>query len=456
MWRSVLLVSALLGGAVAASAQAPPGPLPASLGRAAPLPSAAATVPAAPTPGGATTAAAPPAAPEALQSFDSNRAEVQWTGGRWQVVAGGVVLKDFGARQEEARTALRLMRQLRLTQHGTVGAPRPVMEYWLADGRAPQGLVRDLHPLPLDPNSLRVEQVQGQWAVRDNTRVLFTFGARADEARQALAVIQRHGFTQVGVLGPGVPDMLVFLGGPARLPASAQMASPAFSRVVPPAHEPGPAVRQAGFSAAETNGGIITAGLSQPAAPAGAAGDAGPPQPFAPAPLPSGRQLTPASPPASDPPLQADRTPLDWQQVEVRQDGNDWKLVAGNATLANFGPHDTDARLALNAIRYYHFTEHGTIGSPRPLFSYFLTNGQAPRGYMLGVEHVTFHPDSLAVRQAADAWTIYDGNRALLNFGDRPDEARQALAVIRHYQFDTLCRVGHADTGVLTFFVRAR
>jgi hypothetical protein len=148
--------------------------------------------------------------------------------------------------------------------------------------------------------------------------------------------------------------------------------------------------------------------------------------------------------------------PLDWQHVEVKQDGADWKLVAGNDTLANFGTHDTDARLALRAVRFYRFTEHGVLGSPRPLFSYFLSNGQAPRGYLMGAEHVPFHPDALTVRQAGGAWLIYDGGRVLLNFGDQEQEARQAVGIIRQYQFDTLCRVGHADTGALTYFVRAR
>jgi hypothetical protein len=431
MWRPILLACALLGGALPASAQTPPGPAPSA--------PPAETAPPAP---------AAPAPPEALQSFDWTRAELQWNGKRWQVVAGGVVLKDFGARQEEACAALRLVRQLRLTQHGAVGTPRPVMEYWLADGRAPQGLVTGLHPIPLDPATLRVELVQGQWCVRDNTRVLFTFGPHADDANQALAVIRRYGFTQVGFLGRGVPDMLVFLGSTAPTAATGadRPAPTPFSRVVPPAHPPGQAVRQAGFSAGQPDGGVVTAGLKQPAS-----GDG-----VGPSPLPFGRQPGAADPAVGGRPPETDRVPFNWRQAEVRQEGNDWKLVAGNSTLANFGPHDTDARLALNVVRFYHVTEQGVIGGPRPLFNYFLCNGQAPHGYMLGVENMPFHPDALTVRQAGDSWLIYDGGRALLNFGDRPDDARRALDVIRHYQFDTLCRVGHADTGGLTFFIRAR
>ena len=58
-------------------------------------------------------------------------------------------------REFEARQALRLIRELHLTQRGTVGGPDPIMEYWLADGQAPQGLVSGLRTVPLDPAGLR-------------------------------------------------------------------------------------------------------------------------------------------------------------------------------------------------------------------------------------------------------------------------------------------------------------
>src|SRR5262249_51232945 len=41
----------------------------------------------------------------------------------------------------------------------------------------------------------------------------FNFGTHQDECQQALDVIRRHGFTRVGYLGHGQPQMLVFLAG---------------------------------------------------------------------------------------------------------------------------------------------------------------------------------------------------------------------------------------------------
>src|SRR5262249_47638592 len=150
--RVVLLVSALFAWtALAPAQQQTPPPLPPGL-PAAPLAPAA-------------TQTAPPAAPAApsaghLVSFDPHLAELQWTNHRWQLTAGGVLLKDFGREEAEGRAALRLLRELGLNQYGQVGTPRPVMEYWLRDGQAPDGLTPGLRVVSLDQGTLRAQEHQ--------------------------------------------------------------------------------------------------------------------------------------------------------------------------------------------------------------------------------------------------------------------------------------------------------
>src|SRR5437879_20549 len=86
--------------------------------------------------------------PEAIHqnvvTFDLQRVELQWVDKHWQIVAGDMLLKDFGAREAEARQALQTIQELRLNQLGTVGAPRPIMEYWLSDGQPPHGNIAGL------------------------------------------------------------------------------------------------------------------------------------------------------------------------------------------------------------------------------------------------------------------------------------------------------------------------
>ena len=57
--------------------------------------------------------------------------------------------------------------------------------------------------LPIDAPSLRVEKTQEQWVLRDDHRVLFSFGQNQADARQALTVVQKYGFTQIGTVGAG-------------------------------------------------------------------------------------------------------------------------------------------------------------------------------------------------------------------------------------------------------------
>jgi hypothetical protein len=433
-----------------AQSPAPPKPGPA------PQPPAPAATPQGPQP-------APPALPqpalvERLRSFDPSTVQLVWSDRRWQLMTGTEVLKDFGRREAEARQAQRLILELNLSQYGTVGAPSPVMEYWLASGQAPHGNAMGLHVLPVDPATLRVEAMQSQWCLRDGQRVLFNFGLRAEEARQALAIIQKYGFNEVGVVGQAAPSMMVFLahdgmsnGGPAGHHEPTNRTHPTNHR--PDAPAGGPQSPAGGIGAP---GAFVTAalpplqppptahqsfdGLSERARHNAIHGQA----PFVRAAAPPGMEGL------------AERVPFDWRQVQLRPDNGAWKLTSGGLVLANFGKNEADARTALAAVHHYHFTEQYRIGRPEPRCAWFLTNGQPPRGLMLGVPGTSFQAEGLTVQQLGQRWGVCAGDQVLMLLGERPEEARQVLAAIKQNHFDRLCRLGAFDGEGMTFFVRSR
>jgi hypothetical protein len=416
MSRRALVLSALLA-CCPALAQAPPGlqPVPS------PLPALLAV------PG---TTLPPQGLPlrEDLVTFDGHAAAVVWKDHHWQLMAGEQVLKDFGRREAEARLALRLIQELGLTQRGTVGSPDVAMEYWLADGQAPSGLGIGLHLLSVDPDRLRVERVGTQWCVRDDERVLFHFGLREDEARRGLAILQKYGFTQLGILGQVTPSMLLFLREGRELPHTAQ-ARPNSSRsplrqaqggfgpqampALPPLREPGVPTR------------VVHTGFFK----------------GVPAERPTSR-----GPPGWDEP--GEWVPFDWRRVELRQEAAGWVLAADSYVLAAFGPDEAAARVALTAVRHYHFTEHCRVGRPAPVFSYFLVNGQPPRGVMFGLDAQAFQPDKLKVEALGRRWALCEGDRVLVVLGESIAEARQLLEAIQRYKFDRLCRLGSESTGM--------
>jgi hypothetical protein len=409
---------------------------------------------------------------------------LSWSNRRWQLLLpGGEVLKDFGGQQVEALQALRLIQQLGLNQHGTVGTQAPILEYWLHDGQAPHRVGGPLHVLPLGSAGLRVEEVKGQWCLRDARRVLFNFGDQAADAHQALAVLRKYGFTQVGVLGQGRPSMLVLLApagtaapGEGIVPTAAVSAAAAAavtSAAPGPASgassEPAPAAAPGAApwpTVAAPDRWVPSTGrhLAEPrfarqkqmpasaATPSGAA-----PSPLADLVSPSVPTLAPPAPAkqgfawrttphfgpatAARGPATAARVPFDWRQVHLRHQDGGWSLRAGSMVLASFGDNESEARQALMAMRHYRFTEQWRIGGDRP-FTYFLANGQAPRGLMLGLGAQGFQPETLVARQVAGHWSLCDGDRVVVQLGNRPDEVRNLLEIIKRNRFDRLCQVG--------------
>jgi hypothetical protein len=407
--------------------------------------------------------AAPPTGKDALVEnltrFEPRDVRVVWNNRHWQLLHQGAVLKDFGFREQDARQALRVILDLKLNEHGTVGSPQPVMEYWLSDGKAPQALaLGGLRTLALDEARLRVEQVNGQWCVGDGSRVLYTFGAQADAARQAAAVMRKYHFSQAAVLGQAGPSMVIFLGRPegeappltppGRAGGGRQINVPRFNRLARDAD--GKPRRQAPGSPASP-----VAGLVSPALPAASAAVGQPTQPPRAEPH---WHMTPAgvTPPSAVDPA-ADRVQFDWRQVQLRQGpSGEWRLAAGSLVLANFGTNVHEARLALSALRYYRFTEQLRVGGAQPVLTCCVAGPAAPRGLMMGLSGQAFQPDKLEVREMDGRCCLCSGQQVVLRLGDRSDEAARVLDRIKQSHVDRLCRVGDAGKEGMTMLLRSR
>jgi hypothetical protein len=390
--------------------------------------------------------------PERLRNFNPLTLQLTWSFHRWQLVADGELLKDFGTHEQEARHALRLIRELGLNQYGTVGAPLPVMEYWLIDGQTPQGLVRGgLRALPLVPATMRVEQFGGQWCLRDSTRVLFTFGSRQEEARQALAILRKHGFTQVGTLGIGAPLMYVFFGtGQANAPAlssaaprslsAGHLAAPRFSRVAKNA-DGSPHVEKTGAPPVSVEG-VVSAVVPPLAVPSAAAKQAAP------------WREHPHSGPRSDQASDGDHMAFDWRQAQLRVERGEWRLMAGTAVLASFGGNATEARLALSALRYYRFTEQWKAGAEAH-DSCYLASKQSPRGTLFGLRTTEIDPQKVEVKQSGGGYEVVAGREVLAHFGSHREEAGRLAEAIRKEGLDRQCKLGEPGKEAMTLLLRS-
>jgi hypothetical protein len=388
---------------------------------------------------------------DGLTHFDPNLLQINWSQEGWRLRAGELVLKDFGKEQDNARQALRIIRDLRLTQYGTIGSPAPVLEYWLTNKEAPQGRVHDARVYPIDLGTLRAECSQGQWHLRDEARILFNFGLREDYAKEALALMQRHRFNRLATIGGAQPTMMVFL------------TEPRDHRTLPPTS--------------------MTAALQQPSLEQRMQDGQARPQDARSAFSANSMYLTPSIPPlhtssrrdsifdpnvyqASQPVLGArvvpgvtdltTRTPFDSRQVRLSREGNDWVVHAGSHVFGRFGPEEKLARQALQVMNHYRFTEHCLIGQPVPRFAYFLVNGHPPQGVLFGTKNRGFQPNHLVVKQVEGKWSICEGPNTVLSLGENPAEAYHLLETIQRYRFDRLCWLGDSPERGFTFLARSR
>jgi hypothetical protein len=445
MRRTSLLLGALLLSGRTVAAQAPAEPSTPSFRTPATQvfgpPGGAPQQPGQPQAHPAPAAPAPVELHEDLTSFDGSHASLLWQDRTWKVIANGVPIKDFGRRESDARQAQRIMQDLHLTQHGTIGSPAPIMEYWLSDGHAPIGLASAMRPVAIDTASLKVEQDHADWVVRDRHRVWFNFGPRGDQAGQALAVLQKYGFTQVAILGSPAPTMMLFLGNPVR-PGSGTVT---FRAPSSQANDQAP-----------TQSGSAPLALA-PLQPAPSPFDR-PKQAFGQGPidhLPNYPTMM-AHPATVEAAGMADRTTFDWRQAQVKQVQGHWQLTAGSYVMGDFGSNQHAAAEALKAVQYYHCTEQCHVGQPTPYCSYFLASGQAPRGVPFGVQGQPIDVAHLAVEQVGDKYALVSNGQPVLQFGQRPDEARHMLNVIQRQKFDFVCHFGGPAEQGMMMLVQAR
>ncbi len=152
-----------------------------------------------------------------------------------------------------------------------------------------------------------------------------------------------------------------------------------------------------------------------------------------------------ASVPGTAQPLKEDCISFNPATAQVKFVSNDWKIVDGSHWMFSFGTKKTEAEQALRVIKHYGMNQSCFVGRPGPSFQYLLRSGTAPAGALAGEDCVSFNPNTAEVKKINNDWKIVDGNHWMFSFGNKEDEARQALAIIKKYGFTRSCFVGRPD-----------
>jgi hypothetical protein len=149
---------------------------------------------------------APPPVEEDCIGFNPHTSEVRRIGGRWKIVAGSHSMFDFGNKVGEARQALRIIKHYGMNQSCFVGRPNPSFQYMLVSGNAPSGSFSGEDCIGFNPHTIEVRRIDGSWKIVDGSSWLFDFGNKEAEAREAFAIIKKHGFNRTCFVGRPNPS----------------------------------------------------------------------------------------------------------------------------------------------------------------------------------------------------------------------------------------------------------
>jgi len=134
-------------------------------------------------------------------NFDPAAIRLRQVNGRWKLVEGSRWLFDFGTDRAAAQMALQVIERYRMNRSCFVGRPDPSFTYLLAKGGIPAGPMAGEDCLAFDPLRIRVSKIQKRWKIVEGRHWLFDFGKNEGEARHALAIIKRYGFTRSCFVG---------------------------------------------------------------------------------------------------------------------------------------------------------------------------------------------------------------------------------------------------------------
>src|SRR5262249_21589806 len=124
-------------------------------------------------------------------------------------------------------------------------------------------------------------------------------------------------------------------------------------------------------------------------------------------------------------------------RLEINHAADGWHLAAGPHDFGPIARNEYQARTAMQIAQRYPLTEFIRIGTGD--FTFYLSEGSAPRGVPLGVRSFSFEPRSLTVTRAGNRWLVGDGRQSVATFASA-EEAQLAVKVIQHYGFNCICQ----------------
>ena len=133
-----------------------------------------------------------------MVKIDPQKVEARKSGPEWVVASGSEILGHFGPTQWSALDAARTIRDTGFTEFCKLGGASGIT-FFLQNGKAPTRAPFTAQQRSFDGISLKVQQINGKWAVTEGSRFLFgVSGPR--EGETVVRVLRAYGFDQIAHL----------------------------------------------------------------------------------------------------------------------------------------------------------------------------------------------------------------------------------------------------------------
>ncbi len=134
--------------------------------------------------------------------------------------------------------------------------------------------------------------------------------------------------------------------------------------------------------------------------------------------------------------------PIDAGKFFIWRQNDSWQIFADQKLFRDFGKNQPEAQEVRHLLQELQPTEWATIGSPRPVVEYGLTQGKPQQKSVKTRSSRAIDLKSVHAEQVKGAWVLRDENTVHLNFGANQADAEQAAAVVRKYGFNRIASVG--------------
>lgn len=142
---------------------------------------------------------------------------------------------------------------------------------------------------------------------------------------------------------------------------------------------------------------------------------------------------------------------FDPDNVSVAGDGQGYALVDGDQWIKDVNGSRAEARLAVYIIRFYGMDEFCRIGQTAGAPTYFLVNGDAPRGRSPSEDCIWFDQTGSQLTENHGQWSLVGRDGTSLSLGRNKAAALEAVSTIRNRNFSEICFVGRPHPSMVYF-----